>query len=95
MNINPANNAWYRQEVIDVSTRRRVRVRESCRSKEFSNCDICYTCRFFNASDGKCYLSVKNVLRIDPDCVPWKGFFVPVHIKKPAWYRCKWWKERK
>jgi hypothetical protein len=82
-----------KQYVVDLSIKRKVRTAEDFKEDPLFNCDVCYTCKFFNASYSECFLFQKNVKRMDKVNLIWDEFFVRTRIKKPEWYRCMWWKE--
>lgn len=51
------------------------------------NCEVCWTCRFFNVDSKKCVTPPGSI-----DCPKCEGEIII--IKNYAWYRCGHWKER-
>lgn len=108
MNINPKNGAWFRQEIVNVQIERCMRAERDHGARLLLKCEVCWTCEFFSVEDNQCFLSEKDVIRIKESCISlglfkpintsqsvWKYFFESINIKKPTWYRCKWWQETK
>lgn len=54
--------------------------------RSFSNCDVCWTCRFYHMKYFRCNNPV-------PDGKPIYEF-VGIKIKNPEWFRCQSWKQR-
>ena len=70
-------------------------------SQKLFKCNVCWTCKFFTIDHEECVLTYMDVEKVDKDGSVFRSqFFGPdyyenIYIKKPGWFRCKWWKERK
>lgn len=61
-------------------------------SKKFSKCDICWTCKYFNAEGNKCFLSYEDAIkRMSPGDIDEEYFVVPTPIGDPMYCRCLLW----
>lgn len=64
--------------------------------REYFGCDVCWTCQSFNSQTNECVLTYKEAVdRVGSVILESEDYFVPVEIKKPTWYRCEGWTERK
>ena len=62
------------------------------KSKKLFNCDVCWNCKFFKIEQEKCILSYDDAELVMQ--LPYqKEYFTNIHIRKPTWFRCMWWRE--
>lgn len=61
--------------------------------KSLSNCDVCWTCKYFDVQISSCLFSYQNALeRFDFDELYDEEYYiVPVPIKDPSYFRCSAW----
>ena len=84
-----------RQQSINKLIKDDMRSTGNHHGYSLSNCEICWTCAFFIVEGEKCILSYKDVESRAPvdNVSAWVDYFKEsVHIKKPEWFRCMWWK---
>lgn len=63
-------------------------------SEKFYNCDVCWTCKFFDSQTSECFVRDEDVRRSLSSSMGKRYYSVRVAIKKPAWFRCLAWEER-
>lgn len=89
-----------REERINNLIDDRDRVNTTPRSKKLYNCDVCFTCKFFNFSTKECLLTDEDIKEKAAPYVNLKEeepeFYTnKTIIKDPIWYRCKMWEKLK
>lgn len=65
-----------------------IRASHSINDNKFYNCDVCWTCEFYDVEFNGCdewYLFEGNP----------RGRVMFINIKRPEWYRCSHWKGKK
>lgn len=91
-------NSKYRLVYINGLIDRNKRHVFSVDSGKFSNCDVCWTCGFFDIESEICFLSWEDASNkastelVAENHTTAQQYYVPVPIKKPAWFRCMWWR---
>ena len=84
-----------RTKVIDELIDTGSRYIHKTTTERFYNCEVCWTCKFFDVLTNECFVSNKDagnslygsVMRLD-------YYDEKAFIKKPTWFRCLVWRER-
>lgn len=63
-------------------------------TEKFCNCEVCWTCKFFDQQTSECFVRDEDVKRSLSSSMGEKYYSARATIRKPTWFRCLAYEER-